>query len=64
MQCVHSCDGTAVAASLSNREIKLFDRNSLAPKVRPFITSKANKHGSPMQCPCDMYIYVALYCIG
>lgn len=36
MQCVHSCDGAVVAASLSNREIKVFDRASLAPKVRLF----------------------------
>lgn len=34
MQCVHSCDDAVVAASLSNREIKVFDRASLAPKVR------------------------------
>lgn len=50
MQCAHSCDGAAVAASLSNREIKVFDRASLAPKVRLFRTSKANKHACSMPC--------------
>lgn len=40
MQCAHSCDGAAVAASLSNREIKVYDRASLAPKVRPFISKR------------------------
>lgn len=37
LHCVHACDGPTVAASLSNREIKLYERAALGLVVRPSI---------------------------